>query len=236
MSQDILPDPKTKAAKKAAYRASAHGKAVISAYNAKYAAEHKEELIEYRKAHAKARSPEEIARLAAAKREWTRKNKEMLNERRREKLLTDERYRAKAIERSKLWYAANKEYVEEKQRQYYKENTAAVRARIDQYKKDNPERTKILNTVKVHRRRNRIKQSGDHFKRQDVERLLVLQKCKCANCKKSLKSGYHIDHRVPIAKGGDNGPGNIELLCQTCNSAKGAKMPHVFAQENGRLI
>jgi 5-methylcytosine-specific restriction endonuclease McrA len=234
MSKDIL--PKTTAERKREYRASAKGKATISAYNAKYAEEHKERLREYRKAHAKARSPEEVAHLAEVKREWTRKNKEILNERRRAKLLTDEQYRAKAVERSRIWYAANKEYVEEKQRQYYKDNTAAVRARIEQYQKDNPERTKILNAVKAHRRRNRIEQSGEHFKRQDVERLLVLQKCKCANCKKSLKAGYHIDHRVPIAKGGDNGPGNIELLCRDCNYAKGAKLPHVFAQENGRLI
>jgi 5-methylcytosine-specific restriction endonuclease McrA len=231
MSDDILPETA-----KRRNRPSRKGDPVASAYNAKYAAEHKDELREKRAARAKARSPEEKARRVVLKREWTRRNKEKLNERRRLRLAVDEQYRAKAVERSRKWYAANKEYVEEKQRQYYRENTVAVRAQISKYQKENPERTALLNAVKVHRRRTRVKQSSEHFKRGDVERLLVLQKCKCANCGKSLKKGYHIDHRVPISKGGDNGAGNIELLCPKCNYAKGAKLPHVFAQENGRLI
>ena len=231
MSDDILPETA-----KRRNRSSRKGDPVASAYNAKYAAEHKDELREKRIARAKAESPEQRARRAQVKREWTRRNKEKLNEQRRLRLRSDEQYRAKAVERSKEWYAANKEYVEEKSRLYYKENTAAVRARISKYQQGNPERMAVLNAVKAHRRRMRQRESSEHFKRRDVERLLALQKWKCANCGKSLKRGYHIDHRVPIAKGGDNGPGNIELLCPSCNYAKGAKLPHVFAQENGRLI
>jgi 5-methylcytosine-specific restriction endonuclease McrA len=41
---------------------------------------------------------------------------------------------------------------------------------------------------------------------------------------------------MPIIRGGSNDRGNIELLCPKCNQAKAAKLPHEFAQENGRLI
>lgn len=34
-----------------------------------------------------------------------------------------------------------------------------------------------------------------------------------------------IDHIVPVALGGPTVPGNLQLLCKTCNRRKGAKAP-----------
>lgn len=41
---------------------------------------------------------------------------------------------------------------------------------------------------------------------------------------------------VPLAKGGSDGPENIQLLCAPCNRRKSAKDPIVFMQENGFLL
>lgn len=41
---------------------------------------------------------------------------------------------------------------------------------------------------------------------------------------------------MPLARGGGNGIGNIQLLCPPCNLRKGSKDPIKWAQKNGRLL
>lgn len=62
------------------------------------------------------------------------------------------------------------------------------------------------------------------------------QKMSCANCRCSLKDGYHLDHIKPLSKGGEHCPMNVELLCPKCNHKKTNKMPDEWAKENGRLL
>lgn len=72
----------------------------------------------------------------------------------------------------------------------------------------------------------------------DVGFLFARQGGRCAECGCSLWVGYHVDHVVPLARGGTNwGPvsamnaglpqsaSNLQLLCARCNLRKGAKMP-----------
>ena len=68
-----------------------------------------------------------------------------------------------------------------------------------------------------------------------VARLQQLQKNRCANCRKKLTK-FHLDHIVPLAKGGLHASGNVQLLCPNCNSRKSAKDPIDFAQQEGRLL
>ena len=96
----------------------------------------------------------------------------------------------------------------------------------------NPEAMKI----KKHKRRARLL-AGGALSRDIVERLKALQRGMCAGCGCNLsKSGQHIDHIVPLAKGGANTDDNVQLLCPPCNLAKNAKHPIDWAQENGRLL
>lgn len=41
---------------------------------------------------------------------------------------------------------------------------------------------------------------------------------------------------MPLAKGGEHTPFNIQLLCPRCNVRKSAKHPVDFMQENGYLL
>jgi 5-methylcytosine-specific restriction endonuclease McrA len=49
------------------------------------------------------------------------------------------------------------------------------------------------------------------------------------DCAVSLKDGYHVDHVIPLALGGSNGPENLVLACPSCNLKKYAKDPMDFA-------
>lgn len=163
----------------------------------------------------------------------------------------DEAYLAAARERSAKWREANKatafdrwkafrdrhkEKLSAKDRAYYVKHRALIQARTRAYQDANPDKKRLHSRVTANRRRKAVLASDVHYGVNDVERLKKLQRNKCANCGKSLKNGFHVDHRIPLAKGGDNGPMNIELLCPTCNISKGAKLPHEFAQLHGRLL
>lgn len=87
------------------------------------------------------------------------------------------------------------------------------------------------------RRRRALKvcASGAHT-RDEIVGLFKKQGGRCANCKASLKAGYHADHILPLALGGSNAIRNIQLMCPRCNLRKGASHPIVFSQREGRLL
>ena len=66
-------------------------------------------------------------------------------------------------------------------------------------------------------RRAKIRGSiGDHTA-QDIELQLKSQKGKCWWCGKKLGKQYHIDHRIPLIRGGSNRADNICISCPNCN-------------------
>ena len=69
-----------------------------------------------------------------------------------------------------------------------------------------------------------------------VKRLGELQRWKCAICTVSVRHRYHVDHIIPLARGGMHEPLNIQLLCPSCNVRKSAKDPIAYMQERGFLL
>ncbi|MEV4606157.1 HNH endonuclease [Neorhizobium sp. LMR1-1-1.1] len=64
------------------------------------------------------------------------------------------------------------------------------------------------------------------------------QKYRCAECGASVRktTERHVDHIMPLSRGGSNGKQNLQVLCPPCNLKKAAKHPIDFAQERGRLL
>ncbi len=84
-------------------------------------------------------------------------------------------------------------------------------------------------------RKLKVRTSGK-LSRKITDKLIGLQKGKCAICAEKLNGTFHIDHVIPIALNGTNTDDNIQLLCPACNLKKGATHPIDFMQSIGKLL
>jgi len=67
------------------------------------------------------------------------------------------------------------------------------------------------------------------YTQADIIELIVQLHGKCFWCGVKLVQ-YHIDHIVPLAKGGSNERSNITLACPSCNSKKRDTLPTEWQQ------
>lgn len=77
------------------------------------------------------------------------------------------------------------------------------------------------------RRRARKRAAGGSHTAEDILVLRLSQNNRCLYCEKPL-SDYHVDHMVPLARGGSNGRENICLACPDCNLKKNVKTAEEF--------
>ena len=74
----------------------------------------------------------------------------------------------------------------------------------------------------------------DQYHREDQRKALTKDlremikqrdKYTCQICGKKMfdEVGLHIDHIIPVSKGGKSIPSNLRVLCSKCNGRKGAK-------------
>jgi len=134
-------------------------------------------------------------------------------------------------ERWQNWYANNKKKKREANRIWWQKNAQWNRERLRTRYQADPERF-----AQYQRQRRARKQNAEgHHSKEDVQKILLSQSNKCANCYSELVN-YEIDHIMPLALGGSNWPCNIQILCPSCNKKKSAKDPFDWANENGKLI
>lgn len=114
--------------------------------------------------------------------------------------------------------------------EYYQLNRAKLLASSREWTKNNRERVRYF--VRNRRARTAGKLSPD------IESTLFKkQRGCCAVCRSALKATHtHLDHIAPLARGGPNIDGNVQLLCKRCNQRKHAKDPIQFMQEQGYLL
>lgn len=92
------------------------------------------------------------------------------------------------------------------------------KARVKQYRKDNPDKTAMW---KQNRRSREMNAKGS-FTEEEWKNLKIKFNNKCAIC--GLERKLTIDHIIPLAKNGTNYIDNIQPLCMPCNSKKSTKI------------
>ena len=103
--------------------------------------------------------------------------------------------------------------------------SAKCRRCISKWQRENPEKV----AAGKHRRRARkANAAGTATADQIKARFQYYENC-CYYCGEN-KPGLHIEHRIPLSKGGSNWPANLVPSCPSCNLSKGAKTEKEFLQ------
>lgn len=148
-------------------------------------------------------------------------NREHTNELRRKRWKKNpEPYRKQGRES----HARNRDKRLAAQRIYYRDNFDHIRNRNRIWSKNNKERIYLSN-------RKRVKQlKGVNITQNQVNDLLMQNGNKCAYCSIIVKSGVnlHMDHIIPLCRGGAHSIENLAPACATCNLKKGRMTAEEF--------
>jgi 5-methylcytosine-specific restriction endonuclease McrA len=102
-----------------------------------------------------------------------------------------------------------------KARRYYAAHRAASVARVQAYKRANPDRNRDWG----HRRRTKLREG--FIAPVDMAAIMSSRKS-CTYCGRRLNASIaSVDHIVPIARGGAHAAFNLVPACRSCNSRKG---------------
>ncbi len=149
----------------------------------------------------------------------------------------------------RAYYIKNKLLVEKKRKIYVKNNPEKVfttqqnyrhkhKNKISDYKKTYSltERGKMVKLNSHHKRRE-LKliasdgtlpiQPQNNMQTKNLKEMLEAQNYKCNFCKCEIHHGLgniHLDHIIPLSKGGKHSVDNVQWLCATCNMKKGNRI------------
>lgn len=134
-------------------------------------------------------------------------------------------------ENAHRWGKSNPDKVRERSRLRRVTNLEYMRAAVRRSQNAHPDRK---NTNTRNRRARKRAAEGMHTA-ADIAAQLKRQKSKCYWCGCKLIK-YHVDHVIPLVRGGWNDPSNLVIACPHCNDSKGAKLPHEWEGSGGRLL
>lgn len=128
---------------------------------------------------------------------------------------------------------ANPEKVKQWKRKSYLRNREEVVKKSQAYRLANPDNAKLTTEqqrVKTALRRGRKLNAAGKYTKDDITNQYRIQGGRCFYCSCDLTE-YHVDHYIPLSRGGTNWPSNIVLACPQCNMAKGDMMPERFIDD-----
>ncbi len=149
----------------------------------------------------------------AYQREYVKANRELLKAK-------QEAYRAEnrdaLLERGRLRYRENAEVLRQKRRDYYEANRELERERARKWHKENPEKSRAISA-----RRRALMAGADVAEFVSRDYVIARDRSRCHICKKLCRRDeIHIDHLVPLTRGGEHSARNLAVACAPCNRRK----------------
>lgn len=127
-------------------------------------------------------------------------------------------------ERSRIWREAHREQVRTAQQKYREQNPE----RVQETKRKHYEANRAAWLLYVRNRRAAIANAVGEHTLEDVEQMYSDQQGCCAYCECPLNGAYHVDHMVPVSRGGRNDWQNLAVVCDYCNLSKHVRTVEEF--------
>jgi 5-methylcytosine-specific restriction endonuclease McrA len=125
-------------------------------------------------------------------------------------------------------YAENVESISAYTRLYYERNRERVVARNATWAMLNPEKRRAI--LRQHKAKRRAQEeagiSGGVLAAWTAEQPKV-----CFYCGSDCGARFHVDHFMPLTKGGAHVLTNLRIACPSCNLRKNAKLPDEWIEE-----
>ncbi len=151
--------------------------------------------------------------------EYYEKNKEKIKARQRANW--PERYareKEQVLERSKAWVKDNRERVNERNRRWRKNNPSSV-------KLSKSKRRALKKDTQVEKITPEL--LAEHWAERNIDQ------DRCFYCEEGTYE--HLDHYIPLSKGGGHTKENLVPSCASCNLKKHDKMPEDFIKEQKEI-
>lgn len=152
-----------------------------------------------------------------------KKSKERFNANRDSELEKRRKRYARSIEKHRLRDRSRRIKEKEKRNKLNREwrikNKEKHIMSVAEWRRNNPEKDRV---IRMKRRAAKVG-SPEQFTASELKALLDKQEYICANpfCRCDLlKIKKHLDHKIPLSRGGTNGIANLQYLCAPCNLQK----------------
>lgn len=91
-----------------------------------------------------------------------------------------------------------------------------------------PTKREVHEIYSRQRRQQRMARAPGSYTQADIDKIYRRQNGRCKYCDTLVYSrkDYHVDHVIPLARGGTNYPDNLAIACKKCNISKGDKLLH----------
>lgn len=152
------------------------------------------------------------------------------------------------------YYIDHKEERRQYRGEYYRKNKETSVNKTTQYQREHPiqkaiyrKRYNQTHTAQIraynHARRGLENNAEGTHTAQETKNLFYEQRGICFWCDTQLINPFtrdgegkkaHLDHVIPLVRGGSNWISNLRWTCQFCNHSKGYKLPSEWTGSNGR--
>ena len=163
-----------------------------------YEEENKDKIKEYKKQYYQANKDKIKNRI----KEYKKNNKDKIKEQQRQYY---EKNRNNEIKRVTLYRINNIDKIKEYKKQYYQKNKKYYnqwRIENKDYFKEYRENNKDYFKAAYHKYRTKKVNNGGYYTKEQYNYMLEYFDYKCAYSGKCIKSNLHIDHIIPVSKGG----------------------------------
>ena len=131
----------------------------------------------------------------------------------------------RAKESVRKWNQANSERMKESTRKWREENPERYKENVRKWREENPGKKSANN-----QNRRALKANADGTSTaEQIKARFQYYGSRCYYCGDN-KSGLHVEHRIPLSRGGSNWPANLVPACPTCNFSKHTKTEKEFLQ------